>query len=77
MQVDWEEYGSDFTGPVPLDDDFERVVVDQVPQVLSEEERELLVQQLEPPHSVGLSEDILLHNFALAKSFIIEACDGH
>ena len=76
MQVNWEEYGSDFTGPVSLDNDFDRVVVEQVPQVLSEEERELLAQQLQPPYSVGLSEDILLHNFALAKSFVFEACNG-
>lgn len=60
-----------------LDDDLERVVVEQVPQVLTEEERELLTQQLQPPHSVGLSEDILLHNFAVAKSFVIEACNRH
>ena len=75
MQVNWEDYGSVFTGPVSLDDDVDRVVVEEVSQVLSEEERELLVQQLEPPYSVGLSEDILLHNFALANSFVFEACN--
>ena len=77
VQVNWEEYGSDFTGPVSLDDDLDRVVVEQVPRVLSEEERDLLLQQLEPPHSVGLCQDVLLHNYALAKSFVLEACNSH
>ena len=73
LQTDWEVYGSDFAGPVSLDDDYERVIVDEIPQLLSEEERALLQQQLRPPDTIALSEDVLIHNFALAKSFVQEA----
>jgi hypothetical protein len=65
-------YASDFAGPVSLDDAYERVIVDEIPQLLSEEERALL-QQLRPPDTIALSEDVLMHNFALAKTFVQEA----
>ena len=60
LTLNWEEYGSDYTGPVSLDDDLDRVVVERVPQVLSEAERELLLQQLEPPHSVRMPSSIIM-----------------
>ena len=63
-------YGSDFAGPVS--DDYERVIVDEIPQLLSEE-RALLQQQLRFPDTIALSEDVLIHNFALAKAFVQEA----
>lgn len=72
LQTDWEVYGSDFAGPVSLDDDYERVIVDEIPQLLSEE-RALLQQRLRPPDTIALSEDVLIHNFALAKTFVQEA----
>ena len=40
----WDEYGADFSGPVPTDGDYESVTV-EVPQaqVLSEEEKRSLL----------------------------------
>lgn len=45
LQTDWDVYASDFAGPVSLDGDYE--TVDEIPELLSEEERALL-QQLRP-----------------------------
>ena len=67
--MDWDSYGTDFAGPISSDEDFESVTVD-VPEILSEEEKRVLQDQLSPLESIGLSEDNLIHNFVIAKSFV-------
>lgn len=68
IQADYHEYGCDFNGPVTIDDECTSVVVDELPQILTEEERQLL-RQLLNSHDV-MSQDTLIHDFAIAKLFI-------
>ena len=42
----------------------------EVPEILSSEERRVLQDQLSPRESLGLSEDNLIHNFVIAKTFV-------
>ncbi len=46
-------YGIDWDGPIPVSDEPEYVVVDNLPSLLSDDENDLLTQQLPP------SQDIL------------------
>ena len=41
-----------------------------VPEILSLEEKRVLQDQLSPLESLGLSEDNLIHNFVIAKTFV-------
>ena len=62
-------YGTDFAGPVSADEEYESVTV-EVAEILSPEERRVLQDQLSPLESLGLSEDNLIHNFVIAKTFV-------
>ena len=63
-------YGTDLSGPVSVDNE-EGVVVQEVPNVLSEEEISLLKQQFVQPDMV--KEEIMLQNYMVAKSFVHSA----
>ena len=67
--MDWDRYGADFAGPVSADEEYESVTV-EVAEILSSEERRVLQDQLSPLESLGLSEDNLIHNFVIAKTFV-------
>ena len=67
--MDWDRYGADFAGPVSTDEDYESVTV-EVPEILTSAERRVLQDQLSPLESLGLSEDNLIHNFVIAKTFV-------
>ena len=69
----WDRYGTDFAGPISTDRDYVSVTV-EVPEILSEEERRMLKDQLSPLESMGLSEDNLIHNFIIVKTFV---CDTY
>ena len=45
-QGHWNSYGTDWEGPIPLEDDLETVHVDQLPRILSEEQKATLQQQI-------------------------------
>ena len=62
-------YGTDLSGPVSVDNE-EGVVVQEVPNVLSEE-ISLLKQQFVQPDMV--KEEIMLQNYMVAKSFVHSA----
>lgn len=68
MQVNWHRYGIDYEEPVPLDNDSNIVRVDETPDYLSQEESNLLRQQL--TYTDGFSKEALLHNFTIASLFV-------
>lgn len=67
MQGVTEEYGIDWSGPVPLADD-QTVMVDELPNILTHEERTTLSQQL--THSDTLTEEWMIHSYTVAKVFV-------
>ena len=64
-------YGTDLSGPISVDNDEEGVVVQEVPDVLSEEESSLLKQHFVQPDMA--KEEIMLQNYMVAKSFVHSA----
>ena len=64
----WNSYGTDWEGPIPLKDDVEIVHVDQLPSILSEEQKATLQQQIELTGT--LTEEWMIKNFAIAKDFV-------
>ena len=64
-------YRTDLSGPVSIDNDEEGVVIQEVPDVLSEEEISLLKQHFVEPDMV--KEEIMLQNYMVAKSFVHSA----
>lgn len=69
----WNSYGTDWEGPIPLEDDVEIVHVDQLPSILSEEQEATLQQQIELTGT--LTEEWMIKNFAIAKDFVHNAHD--
>ena len=51
-----EFYGTHWDGPVPTEDDTDRVVVNDLPPLLSTSQQQALTGQL-PPNNDPLSED--------------------
>ena len=49
IQESWQDFGMDFEGPVPLDEDENAVVVEELPQFLSEEEMTTLRRHISQP----------------------------
>ena len=45
-QGHWNSYGTDWEGPIQLEDDLEIVHVDHLPSILSEEHKATLQQQV-------------------------------
>ena len=68
MQESWHNYGIDYEGPVPLDDDEDNVVVQELPHFLSEEERTTLKQQIAQPDSI--TDEWLVQSYAITRSII-------
>ena len=63
--------GVDWLGPVPTEDDNHSVHVNDLPEYLSHEERETLWQHIAIDiTSITLSEESLLHSFAVAKHYV-------
>ena len=63
-------YGIDWNGPVPIDDDSNIVVVKQPEDILSNDETCQLELLLAPVTSVNFSQEAMIAQYALAKSFI-------
>ena len=53
------------------EDDYISVNLDEVPQILSDEEMRVLGEQMNCQSTNCLSEEILVHDFAVAKTFIV------
>lgn len=67
-----DEYGIDWSEPAPLEDE-QTVTVDNLPNILSDEERATLRQQL--THSDTLTEEWMVHSFTVAKVFVHAAIE--
>ena len=70
----WNSYGTDWEGPIPLEDDLETVHVDQLPCILSEEQKATLLEQIVLTDT--LTEEWMIKNFAIAKDFVHNAHDS-
>jgi hypothetical protein len=68
LQINWEEFGVDFSSPVSLENEG-TVIIEQSADVLSDEEKHVLQQQLHDIDTV-LTEENLLENFIIAKLFV-------
>ena len=74
IQESWQDFGIDFEGPVPLDEDENPVVVEELPQFLSQEEMITLRQNIPQPDSVN--DEWMIQNYAIARSIIHSLSDS-
>ncbi len=63
-----DDYGIDWTGPVPVEDVDNVVRVDDLTDVLSDAEKATLMQQITQPDT--LTEEWMIHSFSVAKLFV-------
>ena len=70
FQVDWDTYGVDWDGPVPLDDDANTVTVEELGVVLTDTQKDELQVVLSPLSTKDYCQRATLGQFALAKSFV-------
>lgn len=74
IQESWQDFGIDFEGPVPLDEDENPVVVEELPQFLSQEEMITLRQNIPQPDSVN--DEWIIQNYAITRSIIHSLSDS-
>ena len=74
IQESWQDFGIDFEGPVPLDEDENAVVVEELPQFLSQEEMTTLRQHIPQPDSVN--EEWMIQSYAITRSVIHSLSDS-
>ena len=73
LQVDWDTYGVDWEGPVPTDDDISRVTIEELEEILDESQRDELQMVLSPLSGSDFSQQGMIGQFALAKSFVYQS----
>ena len=73
LQVDWDTYGADWEGPVSTDDDITRVTIEELEELLDESQRDELQTVLSPLSGNDFSEQGMIGQFALAKSFVYQS----
>lgn len=66
-------YGADWDGPVPTDDDANRVVVENLPPLLSPTQQRALTDLL-PSNTPTLSEHWMIDTYTIAKTFVHRTC---
>lgn len=68
-QETWDGYGIDYDGPVPLDSEDEQdiLTVDELPQLLSAEEQEILIEQMVQQN---MSPEWMVQNYTVARAFV-------
>jgi hypothetical protein len=64
-----DNYGVDWDGPLPFGDD-NIVNLDNPRDVLSDSQRNMLIQQLRIPHHDVLTEESMIHCYTIAKVFV-------
>lgn len=72
-QTNLDYYGTDWEGPVPLQDDEATVSVEELPELLSEVQRSTLRDLI--PHQDQLTDDWMINSFSVAKLFVHELCE--
>lgn len=70
VQDDWDQYGVDYGGPVPLDNDENTVIVDEIDEMLSPEEKSELRHHLENLQTDVFSQRDLLSEYLFARGFV-------
>ena len=70
VQDDWDQYGVDYGGPVPLDDDENIVIVNEIDEMLSLEEKSDLRHHLENLQTDIFSQRDLLSEYLFARGFV-------
>ena len=77
IQESWQEFGIDFEGPVPLDEDENAVVVEELPHFLSQEEMTTLRQHISQPASMNdewmiqLCSNSIYHTLTIRFSIVL------
>ena len=66
--MDWDTYGVDWKGPVPLDDDVSTVTV-ELSDMLTDSQKDQLKALLAPLSASDFSQQAMLGQFAIVKSF--------
>ena len=74
IQESWQEFGIDFEEPVPLDEDENAVVVEELPHFLSQEEMTTLRQHISQPAS--MNDEWMIHSYAVTRSIIHSLSDS-
>lgn len=69
-QADWNRYGIDFEGPVPVDDDQNVVTVEEPDNILTDMQTEELHRQLLALQSDIFSQQDMLCKYLLAKAYV-------
>ena len=69
VQVDWHQYGMDWEGPVPVDDE-NTVVIQENPEMLSDAQRQELREYLSPIGGNPFRQEEMLSQFAIAKAYV-------
>lgn len=67
--MNWDTFGVDWEGPVPLDDD-STVTVEELQDILSDAQKQQLKGMLSPLSTSAFSEEGMLAQYLLAKSFV-------
>jgi len=70
QQANAADYGIDYEGPVPLDNDEDEIVVPDLPHLLSEPERALLRQQLVEPSTLTHDQAWMIQNYVVARTVV-------
>ena len=69
-QVDWDAYGIDWDGPIPMDGNDSIVRVEDVVDILSTSQKEQLKALLSPVAISDSSQQQILTQFTVAKSYV-------
>ena len=76
VQAKWESFGIDWEGPVPLDDEI-TVTVEELHHLLTDAQKEHLKGLLAPLSGSAFSQETMLVQFLLAKSYVASTCSQH
>ena len=69
MQANWDDYGVDWEGPVPIDDE-DTVTVEELADMLSDIQKDELRGQLDALDSHSSSQLDMLRHYTVAKSYV-------
>ena len=69
IQVNWDSFGIDWEGPIALDDE-STVTVEELEDVLSDAQKQHLKGLLAPLSGSAFSQESMLAQFLLAKSYV-------
>lgn len=68
---DWDDYGIDWDGPVPLSSDDDTVMVEEIEDILS---KAIQLSLISP--NLSMNESLLVNQFATVKAFIINTIEN-